>query len=70
MGQDDQDRKGPDPVEVAAVDPFEALQSLDIRNERRIFWRELMILAVTALLTAAYIAALLFRPGGAPTPPL
>jgi hypothetical protein len=70
MGQDDQDGKSQDSVEIAGDDSFDALRSLDIRTERRIFWRELVVLAITALLATVYVVALLFRPGVAPTPPL
>lgn len=43
---------------------FTQMQAQDIRNERRIFWSELVILLVVALLVAAYLAALwLTRPG-------
>lgn len=70
MGQDDQDGKGQDSVRLTDDDAFETLTARDIRTERRIFWRELMIIAVTALVATAYIVALLFRPWAAPTPPL
>ena len=46
---------------------FEALRSQDMRNERRIFWSEVAIIAICAMLTTAYIVALgLAHPGIAP----
>ncbi len=46
---------------------FEKLQAVDMRNERRIFWSEIAIIAVVAFLVAAYLVALLwFRLGLAP----
>jgi len=46
---------------------LETLQSRDIRNERRIFWSEIAIIAVVALLVAAYLIALFwFRSDIAP----
>lgn len=63
MGQDDQDGKGPDSVEIAPDAIYETLKAQDIRNERRIFQREVAILIVTALLVAAYLVALWIRRG-------
>jgi hypothetical protein len=40
---------------------FEMLQSRDMRNERRIFWSEIAIIAVVALLVTAYFLALFWR---------
>ena len=46
---------------------FETLQSRDMRNERRIFWSEIAIIAIVALLVAAYFVALFwFMPGIVP----
>jgi hypothetical protein len=70
MGQDDQDGKSQDPVDIAVDPAFEALRARDTRNERRIFRAELLMIAVTALLTTAYILALLFRRGVLTMPPL
>ncbi|RYF98862.1 MAG: hypothetical protein EON94_12375 [Caulobacteraceae bacterium] len=62
MGQDDQDRKGADPVELKADRTYDALTSRDSRNERRIFWSEVVILLVVAVLVTGYLVALSFRP--------
>lgn len=70
MGQDDQDRKSEDPDEIAAVTLFNRLNSQDIRNERRIFWREVAIILITALLVTAYLAASLISLGRLSVPPL
>ncbi len=37
---------------------FEMLQRRDIRQERRIFWRELAVILVVALLVTTYLVAL------------
>ena len=37
---------------------FEKLLAQDMRNERRIFWSEVAIIGVIALLVIAYLAAL------------
>jgi hypothetical protein len=66
MGQDDEDGKGADPGEVTVNDVFDALRTRDARNERRIFWSEVVIVVVVALLVAAYFA-LWLRLGAAPT---
>ena len=58
MGQDDQIRKGEDAAEMTAERTFEMLQTRDARNERRIFWSELVIIAIVALLVTAYLIAL------------
>ncbi len=63
MGQDDQDRKGEDPREIAVDQAFDTLKSRDTRNERRIFWNEVATIHVVALLVAAYIVASLFSLG-------
>ncbi len=48
---------------------FDALQSQDTRNERRIFWSELAIIVVVALLVSAYLVALFWlKPGAVPAP--
>jgi hypothetical protein len=52
MGQDDQVRKGQDSGEMTADKVFDTLQYRDMRNERRIFWSELAIIVVVALLAA------------------
>jgi hypothetical protein len=70
VGQDGQDRKGQDPAELTAERQFDWLQSQDIRNERRIFWSEVAIILVVALLVAAYFVALSVRLGTAPLPRL
>jgi hypothetical protein len=53
MGQDDQVGKGEDPDEVTADSLFDTMQYQDMRNERRIFWSEVAIIVVVALLMAA-----------------
>jgi hypothetical protein len=63
MGQDDQDGKGEDPGEVEVDETFDMLKSQDTRNERRIFWNEVAIIHVIALLAAAYLVAALFSLG-------
>lgn len=63
MGQDDQDRKGEDSDERAAVNRFNTLKSQDARNERRIFWYELAIIHVTGLLVTVYLVASLISLG-------
>ena len=63
MGQDDQDRKGEDPGQIAVDEPFESLKSQDTRNERRIFWNEVAIIHIVALLVAAYLVATLLSLG-------
>lgn len=68
MGQDDQDGQGPDPVEIAADEIFETLKAQDVRNERRIFRREVMILIVTALLVTVYLIALWLTTGALTVP--
>jgi hypothetical protein len=69
MGQDDQDGQGQDADRVATIDDkFEALKVQDSRTERRIFWREVAIIHLTALLVAAYIVALLFKLGSLQVP--
>jgi hypothetical protein len=46
---------------------FDTLQSQDMRNERRIFWSEVAIIVIVALLVTAYLVALyLLRPGAVP----
>jgi hypothetical protein len=46
---------------------FDALQSEDMRNERRILWSEAAIILVVVLLVTAYFAALYWlRPGHLP----
>lgn len=50
---------------------FDALQLHDMRNERRIFWSEAAVIAIVALLVAAYLIALcIFNPGAAGVPSL
>jgi hypothetical protein len=50
---------------------FETLQSRDMRNERRIFWSEVVIIVFVAVLVTGYIVALcLLRPGTVPMPHL
>ncbi len=50
---------------------FDALQSQDMRNERRILWSEVAIIVVVALLVTAYLVALCWlRPGTVPMPHL
>jgi len=68
MGQDDQDGKGQNPDEIAVEGIFDTLKSQDTRNERRIFWREVAIIHVTALLVAAYLVALAIRLGEVQVP--
>ena len=56
---------------MTAGDVFDTLQSQDMRNERRIFWSEVAIIVIVALLVTAYLVALcLLRPGTAPMPHL
>ncbi len=43
---------------MTAERTFEMLQSRDVRNERRIFWSELVIIVIVALLVTAYLIAL------------
>jgi hypothetical protein len=43
---------------MTAERTFEMLQTRDARNERRIFWSELAIIAIVALLVTAYLVAL------------
>jgi hypothetical protein len=43
---------------MTAERTFEMLQTRDTRNERRIFWSELVIIAFVALLVTAYLVAL------------
>jgi hypothetical protein len=65
MGQDDQVGKGQDPGKVT----FDTLQSEDMRNERRIFWSEVVVIVAVALLVTAYLVALVWlRPGILPAP--
>jgi hypothetical protein len=45
---------------------FDTLQSQDTRNERRIFWSEVVIILVVVLLVVAYLVALWLMPGGVP----
>jgi hypothetical protein len=52
MGQDDQVGQGKDAGEMSV---FDRLQRQDIRNETRILWCEVAIIAVVALLLIAYI---------------
>lgn len=41
---------------------FEALQTHDLHNERRIFWSEIAIIAIVALLLSGYLVAMeMFR---------
>ena len=50
---------------------FDTLQAEDVRNERRIFWREVVILVVVVMLVTAYLVALYWlRPGTLPAPRL
>ena len=63
MGQDDQDGKGEDPGQIAGDETFDTLKSQDTRNERRIFWSEVAIIHIVALLAAAYFVASLFSLG-------
>jgi hypothetical protein len=42
---------------MTAQPTFEMLQIRDTRNERRIFWSELVIIAIVALLVTAYLVA-------------
>ena len=63
MGQDDQDGEGEDPGEIAVDETFDMLKSRDTRNERRIFWNEVAILHIVALLVAAYLVASLISLG-------
>ena len=39
---------------------FEAIRLQDVRNERRIFWSEVVIIVIIALLVGAYVVALGF----------
>lgn len=57
MGQDDQNGKGQSSIEVTPDRHFDTLKSQDVRNERRIFWSEVAIILVTALLVTAYLMA-------------
>lgn len=69
MGQDDQDGQGPDAGRPVVIDEkFEALTAQDSRTERRIFWREVAVIHLTALLVAAYAVALLIKLGSLPAP--
>ncbi len=71
MGQDDQIGKSQDPGEMTARRAFDTLQSQDMRNERRIFWSEVAIIVIVALLVTAYLVALYWlRPGTALMPHL
>jgi len=71
MGQDDQVGKGQDPGKVKAGAAFDALQARDMRNERRIFWSEVVVIVLVALLVIGYLVALhWFRPGIVPMPHL
>jgi hypothetical protein len=46
---------------------FDTLRSQDMRNERRIFWSEVAIIVIVALLVSAYFVALYWlRPGTMP----
>lgn len=63
MGQDDQDRTSENSDEIAATTMFEMLKSLDIRTERRIFWHELLVIQITAVLATAYLVASLISLG-------
>ncbi|HUJ47935.1 MAG TPA: hypothetical protein VLV55_12450 [Rhizomicrobium sp.] len=50
---------------------FDALQARDMRNERRIFWSEVVVIVLVALLVIGYLVALhWFRPGIVPMPHL
>jgi hypothetical protein len=56
---------------MTAGSAFDTLQSQDMRNERRIFWSEVAIFVVVALLVTAYLVALYWlRPGTLPMPHL
>lgn len=70
MGQDGQDGTGQDPVGLTADTLSDALKAQDLRNERRIFWSELVILLVVALLVAAYVVAVRFSGRPVPGPDL
>lgn len=69
MGQDDQERKGEDPGDLAIDRIFDVLKSQDTRNERRIFRREVVIISVVALLVATYLVAAMFSLGDGPVLP-
>ena len=56
MGQDGQVGKGQNSGEMTGDKAFDTLQRQDMRNERRIFWSEIAIIVVVALLAAADLA--------------
>jgi hypothetical protein len=45
---------------------FHSMLAQDARNERRIFWREVSIILVVALLVTAYLLAVSLRLGAPP----
>ncbi len=56
---------------MTAENVFDMLQSQDMRNERRIFWSEVAIIVIVALLVSAYFVALYWlRSGTVPMPRL
>ena len=55
MGQDDQVGQSQDSDLKSAASPFALLTAEDIRREKRLFWREIGIAAVVAVLVAAYL---------------
>lgn len=63
MGQDSEDGKSQNQIEMKGDDLFDALKTRDMRNERRIFWSELAILLACALLIAIYLFALAVNRG-------
>ena len=58
MGQDDQVGQGADPDVTSphnpAAGPYEYIHAEDTANEVRIFWGEIAVIAVLALLAAIY----------------
>ena len=54
MGQDDQVGQGQDAREGGPVSLFERLQDRDGKNEIRILWSEVAIIAIVAFAMTAY----------------
>lgn len=55
MGQDDQVGQSQDSDLRSAATPFARLTAEDIRRENRLFWCEIGVAAVVAVLVAAYL---------------
>ena len=55
MGQDDKVGQGPDAGEGGAVSVFERLQEHDKKNEVRILWSEVAVIAIIAFAMTIYL---------------